>query len=325
MARGAEAKLRRRNRKKNDASAADEIFGDDDDDDAAPAATTAKGKHNDSIPLPPGMLMMDVTDAPIDQDTDDDDDVPTDNLPKKKKKKSKSAGDTDNTKTATSRAPPSGKPKEGIKMLPLIFLILMTATTMIPVMIYASDNVGAWASKSNLFGKIGFSLGIGPVPRKRVMSFYEKHDPNKILEVPNILSKHYGSYPKLVKKLERKYQDYGYFIGWEDDEAAVKLAMEHLQATYDLWLQSYWNRYAPQALKTAARNIRYNMTFLLQRGRKIWKKHVWPVLEPVFGVPKGGEKQKRKDKEEARKRRPGATGGTKRKNKDFRDDDEEEE
>jgi hypothetical protein len=319
MARGAEAKLRRRNRKKNDAATGDEIFGDDDD--AAPAAAAANGKKND-MPLPPGML-MDLTDAPVEQDTDDDDaPASTENLPKKKKKKSKSAGASDTTKTA--RAPPSGKPKEGIKMLPLIFLVLMTATTMIPVMIYASDHVGAWASKSNVFGKIGFTLGIGPVPRKRVLSFYEKHDPNKLTEVPTILSKHYGAYPKLVKRLERKYQDYGYFLGWEDDEAAVKLAMEHLQATYDVWLQSYWNRYAPQPLKTGVRNIRYNLTFLVQRGRKIWKKHVWPVLEPVFGVPVGAEKQKRKDKEAARKQRPGAPKGTKRKNKDFRDEEEEE-
>jgi hypothetical protein len=99
--------------------------------------------------------------------------------------------------------------------------------------------------------------------------------------------------------------------------------MEQLKATYDTWLQGYWNRYAPQPLKTAARNIRYNVTFLFQRGKKIWKKHVWPVLEPVFGVPKGAANQKRKDKEDARKQRPGAPKGTKRKNKDFRDEDEE--
>jgi hypothetical protein len=319
MARGAEAKLRRRNRKKNGAEEfADEHFGDDDD--AAPAAN---GKAKRDIPLPPGML-MDLTDAPIDQSTDDDVPESTENLPKKKKKKkSKPPGVADETKTA--RAPtPGGKPKEGIKMLPLIFLVLMTATTMIPVMIFASDYVGAYASKSNLFGKIGFTLGIGQVPRKRVMSFYEKHDPNKLEEVPSILSKHYGSYPKLVKRLERKYQDYGYFLGWEDDEAAVKLAMEQLKATYDTWLQGYWNVYAPQPLKTGARNIRYNVTFLFKRGKKIWKKHVWPLLEPVFGVPKGGDKQKRKDKEDARKQRPGAPKGTKRKNKDFRDEEDEE-
>jgi hypothetical protein len=320
MARGAEAKLRRRNRKKDDAATADAIFGDDDDDAAAAPAPAANGKNGD-VPLPPGMLMMDVTDAPIDQDTDDDDAAATENLPKKKKKKSRSA---DGAKTATARVPVP-KPKEGIKTLPLIFLILMTATTVIPVMIYASDYVGTWASKTNLFGKIGFNLGIGPVPRKRVLSFYEKHSPNKLEEVPTILSKHYGAYPKLVKKLERKYQDYGYFLGWEDDEAAVKLAMEQLQATYDMWLQNYWNRYAPQVLKTGARNIRYNVTFLVQRGRKIWKKHVWPALEPFLGVPVGADKQKRKDKEEARKRKPGAAKGTKRKNKDFRDDDEDEE
>merc|ERR1712008_445356 len=100
----------------------------------------------------------------------------------------------------------------------------------------------------------------GAVPKKRVMSFYEKHDPTKFNEVPTILSKYYGDYPQLVKKLERKYQDYGYFLGCEEDEAPFVLVREQLRDTYTLWINSYWNVYAPQQAKTAARNIRYNLT-----------------------------------------------------------------
>jgi hypothetical protein len=327
MARGAEAKLRRRNRKKEDAAAVDEHFGADDDDDSPKVKTVSNGKgaasSDDSIPLPPGMLMMDLgTDAPVDKGSDTDDDAkvvtPDAMSMPKKKKKSRSAGE----KGSKAVAQQPVKAKEGIKMLPLIFLILMTATTLIPGLIFASDYVGAWASKTSVLGRIGFTLGIGPVPKKRVLSFYEKHDPNKLEDVTTLLSKHYGDYPKLLKRLERKYQDYGYFLGWEEDEAAVKLAMEQLQATYDMWLQNYWNRYAPQPMKTAVRNIRYNITFLVQRGRKIWKKHVWPMLEPFLGVPDGAAKQKRQDAADARKSRPGAKAGTKRKNKDFRDDEE---
>jgi len=47
------------------------------------------------------------------------------------------------------------------------------------------------------------------------------------------------------------------------------------------------------------------------------------MLEPFLGVPKGTEKQKRKDAADARARMK-PSSGTRRKNKDFRDDEDEE-
>ena len=72
---------------------------------------------------------------------------------------------------------------------------------------------------------MGHKLGVGATPKKRVLSFYEKHDPEKFDDIPKIMAKYYGDYPKLVKRLERRYQDYGYFKDWEQDEAPMKLAM----------------------------------------------------------------------------------------------------
>lgn len=213
--------------------------------------------------------------------------------------------------------------KKTIKTMPLILLIMMVGTTILPAIIYASDFVANFAQKHHVLGNVGYRMGLGSVPRKRVLSFYEKHDPTKLEDVPTILSKHYGDYPKLVKKLERKYQDYGYFLGWEEDEAPLTLAIEQLVQTREYFVNEYWNRYAPQPAKTAARNIRYNLTFLLKKGRKVWKKNVWPALEPFFGVPKGAEKQKRKDAKEARARKGPSKEGTRRKSKDFRDDVED--
>jgi hypothetical protein len=89
--------------------------------------------------------------------------------------------------------------------------------------------------------------------------------------------------------------------------------------------KSYWNVYAPQILKTGARNIRYNLTFLVKKGRKLWKKHLWPILEPLVGVPdkKAADKQKRKDAADARKARgDGNKKTTKRKGSEFRDHDD---
>lgn len=306
MARGAEAKLRRRNRKKAADDVVTNMFGTDED--------AAAG---DETPLPaPGVRRNEAADNSEETSSDDE------NLPKQKKKKgSKTAVPVG---TAHSGVGGGGGGGLRIKTTPLILLILMVGTTLLPALIYVGDYASSFLAKNNVAGAIGFRLGIGSVPKKRVLSFYEKHAPEKLDDVPTILSKHYGDYPKLIKKLERKYQDYGYFMGWEEDEAPIRIAMEHLRATYDTWVQNYWNRYAPQLLKTAFRNIRYNLTFLYKRGTKIWKKQVWPLIEPVFGVPGGGAAQKRKDAAEARKRaRAAGTKTGRRKNAEFRDEEEE--
>lgn len=294
MPRGDDAKLRRRNRRKAEAEGVTDMFGTGDDDDDHQAPTEDLDTAAEEVNMP------------------------------KKKKKSKGGQHSG----AAPVIPPGiggGGKNGGIKTVPLIFLVLLVGSTLLPALIYMGDYAAAFLSKSNVMGSIGFRLGIGAVPKKRVLSFYEKHNPEKLDEVPGILAKHYGQYPKLIKKLERKYQDYGYFVGWEEDEAPMRIAMEQLQATYDVWLQQYWNKYAPQLLKTAFRNIRYNLTFLYKKSKKVWKKKIWPLLEPIFGVPEGAAAQKRKDAAEARARqqKKSGSGGGRRRNTDFRDDDED--
>lgn len=310
MARGAEAKLRRRNRKQADDDAVTDMFGTEGGDDFPPAAAAAAAaKHSSGG-------------AVVEDDASDDGDDHDVNLPKKKSvnKGNKAAA------ALPAATAPNGGGAGGIKRTPLILLIMMVGTTLLPALIYAGDYASSFLAKNNIAGGIGFRLGIGAVPKKRVLSFYEKHAPEKLNDVPTILAKHYGEYPQLIKKLERKYQDYGYFMGWEQDEAPLRIAMEHMQGVYDTWIQQYWNRYAPQILKTAFRNIRYNLTFLYKRGGKIWKKHAWPLLEPIFGVPDGAEAQKRKDAAAARdkKRGAGKKTGARRKNTGYRDDVDED-
>lgn len=199
-------------------------------------------------------------------------------------------------------------------MGPLILLVMLTGTTLLPALLYAGDWVGGFLQKNHVFGSLGHKLGIGSSPKKRVMSFYEKHDPAKIDEVESILGKYYGDYPKLIKRLERKYNDYGYFIDWENDEAPMTLAMDKIYETRD-YLGKQFNRYAPQKVKIATRNIKYNLSTLHKKGKKVWKKHVWPVLEPVFGVPDGAAAQKRQDRADAKDKR-----GRRKKNTEHRDD-----
>lgn len=294
MARGAEGKLRRRNEKKQ--------------------ARKEEAEALDMLNANENPFM-----APIEDDDSDEDQTPVpeseggSNVPPPKKKKPKSSSKV--------TIPVPQKKTEGIKTLPLILLILLTGTAVLPALIYAGDMLGGMMQKQSILGTIGYKLGLGPTPKKRVLSFYEKHDPTKIDNVDNILAKHYGNYPKLIKQLERKYGDYGYFLEWERDEAPFTLALEHVADTRE-YLGEQFNLYAPQIVKTAVRNIRYNLATLYKKGRKIWRKHVWPLLEPVFGVPKGTAAQKRKDAQEARNRKADGSG-TRRKNKDFRDDEED--
>jgi len=218
-------------------------------------------------------------------------------------------------------APPGGA-GEGIKTLPLIMLIMLTGTTVLPALLYMGDYFSAYLQKNHIMGNFGHRLGIGPSPKKRVISFYEKHDPDKLNEIPTILAKYYGDYPKLTKRLERKYQDYGYFINWEQDEAPMHLALEKVWETQEE-LQKQFDRYAPAVVKTGARNMRHNFGHLYKKGNVVWKKQVWPILQPYLGVPdaKAAKKQKLQDKRDAEKRKKDQTG-QRRKSHEFRDDDE---
>ena len=244
--------------------------------------------------------------------------------PTKKKSKSKRAKKAGEQRTAVAPAAGAGAAAagEGIKTLPLIMLIMLTGTTVLPAILYAGDYLGAYMQKNHVMGNLGFRLGIGSTPKKRVISFYEKHDPEKINEVPTILSKYYGDYPKLIKRLERKYADYGYFINWEQDEAAMHLALEQVWETRDM-LAAQFDRHAPAIVKTGARNMRHNFGFLYKKGNTLWKKQIWPVLQPYLGVPdaKAARQQKLKDKKEANQRKKEASG-QRRKSAEFRDEDD---
>ena len=212
---------------------------------------------------------------------------------------------------------------EGIKTLPLVMLIMLTGTTVLPALLYMGDYFGAFRQKNHIMGNLGHRLGVGPNPKKRVISFYEKHDPEKLHDVTGILAKYYGDYPKLIKRLERKYGDYGYFIEWEKDEAPMTLAFEKLWETQEMAAKQF-DRHAPAIVKTGARNMRANFGFVYKKGNRLWKKTIWPVLEPHFGVPdaKAARKQKLKDKKDADRRKKEATG-QRRKSHEFRDEEDE--
>lgn len=299
MARGSAGKTRRKQgRKEAKLAEAERILNEGDTNDSG---------NGDNMPFPTPYDSNKKTTS--DSDSSDDDEPIMIN---KKKKRSVKQTQDSNHKAACCPQPSQGR---SIKTLPLVMLLMLTGTTVLPFLLYAGDWVSGFIAKNHVMGKFGHKFGIGASPKKRVVSFYEKHEPVKISEVDNILAKYYGDYPKLVKRLERKYSDYGYFLGWEEDEAPMTLAKEKLFDTRD-YIQKQFDVYAPRKVKTASRNIKYNLTTLYKKFRVVWKKTIYPVLEKFIGVPDGVAAQKKKDRMESKKAK-----GRRKKNTDYRDDE----
>jgi len=305
MARGSDGKAARKEERKEKRQKAKEDLSKTGDDDFDIQADT---DNDESLPLPtpqgssPNTTTNDSPSSNDSSSSSTNDDTP---IKKKTRKKPRTLPDTPATAPSTTRS---------IKFGPLVLLVMLTGTTLLPALLFAGDWFGGFLAKNHIFGSLGHKLGIGPSPKKRVLSFYEKHDPLKLDEVEGILGKYHGDYPKLIKRLERKYGDYGYFLEWEKDEAPMTLAMDKLWETRD-YVQKQFNVYAPQQVKIATRNIKYNISTLQRKGKKIWRRHLWPHLEPFFGVPDGGAAQKRKDRAASMDKK-----GTRRKSEEFRED-----
>lgn len=86
------------------------------------------------------------------------------------------------------------------------------------------------------------SLGLYPTPKKRLVEFYMKHNPDKVADVDSLVKTHAADYTKLIKRLESKYHDYGFFLGWdkENDFATLqKKSLEYVSANANRFYQQY--------------------------------------------------------------------------------------
>ena len=154
-----------------------------------------------------------------------------------------------------------GKP---IKWKFVAFLVLLTGTAVLPAALWVVDNVFSLSgsalavSASALAGRMGFT----PTPKNRLLKFYEKHNPEKVPEVPQLIHKYAGNYPKMIKVLEAKYHDYGFFIGWRDD-ADFKHFIKQESTRAFRKAQLYYRKYVPFKLRVAFYNMYANTERLL--------------------------------------------------------------
>lgn len=138
----------------------------------------------------------------------------------------------------------------GIKWKYIFFIVLLFGTTAIPIVIKVLDALAPMASSGlrRAGMVVGFQAGMVATPRHRLEKFYEKHNPAKLPEVPTVLRKYADDYPKMIKILEAKYHDYGFFIGWQDDDSTVQMATRHLMR-YGKFLHYYYRRHVPLKLR----------------------------------------------------------------------------
>ena len=187
------------------------------------------------------------------------------------------------------------KKSKGIKWKYVAFLALLFGSAILPALLWVVDNVGGLlgAGASSSLSGLGAKLGMSATPTERLTSFYEKHNPDKVDEVDALIAKYAGNYPKMVKVLEAKYGDYGYFMGWEND-ASFTAFLSKEGAKWAQASQFYYRRYMPYKARMAF----YKMYEALDRifGPSInlfrtilldWLSPAFPSLEKWIGKPPG--------------------------------------
>mmetsp|Transcript_26919 Transcript_26919/g.80703 ORF Transcript_26919/g.80703 Transcript_26919/m.80703 type:complete len:258 (+) Transcript_26919:207-980(+) len=146
----------------------------------------------------------------------------------------------------------TGKKKNKIKWKYVAFLFLLFGASALPVLLWVVDNMGSLvgAGVAASFSAAGAKMGLTATPKDRLKLFYEKHNPEKASEVDHLIDKYAGSYPKMIKVLEAKYNDYGFFLGWEKDRtlgAFVKTQAGQLFTSG----QYYYKKHMPYQVRKA--------------------------------------------------------------------------
>jgi len=225
-----------------------------------------------------------------------------------------SSDDDSDAGAGPARVRSSGRGKsKGIKWKYVAFLVLLFGSAALPVVLWVVDNLGLVLGKSTTaaFSAATARMGLTPTPKDRLVKFYEKHNPDKVDEVDNLVQKYAGSYPKMIKVLEAKYGDYGFFLGWEQDRTFNAFLKNQAGELSDK-VQFYYKRYMPYKVRVAL----YKMYSIVD---KIFRPYVdfirkvlldfFPDLKDYIGVPpyyrKPRSSSRRSSKPPKTKRRTG--------------------
>ena len=167
----------------------------------------------------------------------------------------------------------------------------MTMTGLVPMVMLAADNIGPAISKvmpSFNLAPTMVAMGLVATPKKRLREFYIKHDQIDKLDESKLdetIMKYAGDYGTLTKRLERKYQDYGYFIGWDQEGSLADVQKKTFE-----WVTEkssvYYQKYVPFPLRNGMRRASTNANYYWKRVYKTLDK--WTA--PPASSSKGGKR-----------------------------------
>jgi len=177
-----------------------------------------------------------------------------------------------------------------IKWTNVAILFMLTGTAVLPLVMFIADNASATIGSmmpglSSGLAPIGVKLGFVATPKIRLTQFYEKHNPEKLEDVEKVMLKYAGDYKTMTKKLEAKYNDYGFFIGWEqesDFRTKQKETLEYVQKKGIV----YYQRYMPWQIRQALRNIYLNLSRHFKKAYRTVMRFIDPPAEKRSKKPR---------------------------------------
>lgn len=184
--------------------------------------------------------------------------------------------------------------KGGIKWLHIFFLVLMMGSAILPAIVFLIDNMGG--AVNGLLPSLGAAMaaaGMVATPKKRLIEFYEKHDPEKVDKVEAAIKRYAGDYKTMTKRLEAKYNDYGFFIGWENDSGFAAIQKEGMAVLQEKGAV-YYQQYVPFQIRNGFKNIYLNANHY---GKKAYKM----LDKMVGGKPAPKSKRSKSSKSKSRK------------------------
>ena len=103
---------------------------------------------------------------------------------------------------------------------------------------------------------------------------------SQVDKVAAAIKRYAGDYKTMTKRLEAKYNDYGFFIGWENDSGFAAIQKEGMAVLQEKGA-AYYQQYVPFQIRNGFKNIYLNANFY---GKKAYKMVSWQSATVVTAV-----------------------------------------
>jgi len=112
--------------------------------------------------------------------------------------------------------------------------------------------------------------------------FYEKHNPEKMSDVEVIFQKYAGDYKTMTRKLESKYQDHGFFLGWEQDGGLADAQAKTYKFVAEVG-GKYYQKYMPWQIRQGVLTLKIKAEYYWKKAYKQVDKWTTPAKPKTSG------------------------------------------